>query len=769
MRFTAFFALLSLCAPALGLRLEKKIHLGDTWRLPAVPVAFAYDSRDKTVFIGGTTSDSILVLDERTIEPLGWIDAEAPVPVLVYSSALGKLYCLQNGSVSVYDASTWTRLNTLTAPIRPTEACLDSEDNKLFISSPDSATVAVVDCNSDTVECVLRGLRNWASYNGQSMCYVPGWHRIYCCDYGDSSVVAIDCRGDTLLASIRIAGRPISLCYNSANNRVYVLPGSGPVGIDVASNAIVSSASCMLPAAICCDPYRNRLYGLDAGQNVAVFDCATNSLLTTMVTNEGVDMMTYNAAVDRIYSVSHYGGYLHIFDPEGDTMTERLWSVPHPSAMATTSGDNLMFLAGRGDPGLMVVDGGSDRLIREVSSSYDFGLALADPGLDKVFCLTGAPAGLAIVSGQTGEVKTFVLTGRWPDNLYGDSVNHVIYVREEPSFITAVDGLGDSVVNTIRLDCWGMPPVALCADTRGRKTYVGGLGNELMVFNWSLQSLLATVAVSARVYALVYHESARRVYCGTETGVVEIDCSTDQVTRRVDLDCRITQLCTATIEDRLYCVADTELVTIDCGSAEVVGSAPTPHRGGALYYSPVCDKVYRICDSSVCVYRGTDGHLLTTIETRPLGRPAFDARTNTMMCPSVEDSSVILIDGWSDRIAARLAIGTGSYAIATDGSMPFAFVCGGADITVIRKDTVPPELGVLATAGPGAATLIRDKLYCPSSPGSILMNVVGCRVLGLHTGENYVGGLPAGVYFLVEEPQATNSKPQAFRKIVLVE
>ena len=752
MKRIALLAFVLLCGSAVGQRIEKMIHLGDTWRLPAAPVAFAYDSRDKTVFIGGAGSDSVVVLDERTIEPLEWIDVGAPVKVLVYSKAFGKVYCLQDSSVSVYDASTRTRLKTIGTSIQPNTACLDSEDGKLYIGNKVSSLV-VIDCSLDSVVAVLSGAPG-------SICYVPGWHRVYYSDQVDSSVVAVDCHADTLLARVRIGARPTALCYNSVNNRVYVLRANelGPTGIDVSSNEVVSNGHRLLSTFVFSDPSSNRLYGMDGPGDVAVYDCSTDSIVAAMITNGGIGMMMYNPADNKIYAA---GYYLHIFDLEGDTMTERLISVPNACALASTSGENLVFLAGRGDPELMVVDGKSDRLIRELSSSYDFGQACADPGIGKVFCLSGGPAGLAVVDGRSGEVGTFILTGRWPDGLYGDTVNHVLYVREEPSFITAVDALGDSVINTIRLDCWDMPPVVICPDTRDRKIYVTKLGSSLMVFNWSLEKLVDSICLGEQPCTVVYHEPTNRVYCGTETGVLQIDCSTDEVIQRLDLDCRVSQLCFGTAEDMLYCVADTQLVTVDCSSAEVVGRAPTPHRGGRLYYNSVSDKIYRVCDSSVCVYRGTDGHFLASLATGHLGGLAFDPRTNTMLCPSIQDSSVIVIDGRSDRIAAKLAIGAGSYAIGTDPCMPLAFVCGGAEITVIRKDTVPVEFGVTAAPDPVGGTVVRGKLYYTGGAGAFLMNPAGRKVLDLHPGANDVSGLVPGVYF-VRDPQL-----QTVRKVVI--
>jgi YVTN family beta-propeller protein len=297
---------LVLCAVSSGQVLERTIHLGDTWRLPSDPVALVYDSRDRTVFIGGLDSDSILVLDEHTIEPLGWIDAGAPVPVLAYCPALNKLYCLHSGSVSVYDASTRARLKAFPAAIEPTEVCLDSEDKKLYVVSRDSATVTVVDCNTDSVVAVLRGLEtDWDCR--QSICYVPGWHRVYCCDYEDSAVVAIDCRTDSVLTRIRTPSWPTTLCFNEANGRVYLLTDRrGPVGIDVGSSQVVSNVDCLWGYQLFCNPREDKLYGWCGYGDIGVFDCVADNLVATVPMYGEADVLTYSPTANKVYGAGQY-------------------------------------------------------------------------------------------------------------------------------------------------------------------------------------------------------------------------------------------------------------------------------------------------------------------------------------------------------------------------------------------------------------------------------------------------------------------------------
>lgn len=73
------------------------------------------------------------------------------------------------------------------------------------------------------------------------------------------------------------------------------------------------------------------------------------------------------------------------------------------------------------------------------------------------------------------------------------------------------------------------------------------------------------------------------------------------------------------------------------------------------------------------------------------------------------------------------------------------------------------------------ATIVRGVLCLPAASSiergasSVLLDISGRKVLDLKPGANDVHALAPGVYFVREEPQATSSKPQAARKIVLTE
>jgi photosystem II stability/assembly factor-like uncharacterized protein len=69
-----------------------------------------------------------------------------------------------------------------------------------------------------------------------------------------------------------------------------------------------------------------------------------------------------------------------------------------------------------------------------------------------------------------------------------------------------------------------------------------------------------------------------------------------------------------------------------------------------------------------------------------------------------------------------------------------------------------------------AATIVRGSLFLANSARSgpsRLLDAAGRRMVMLRPGANDVRALAPGVYFVREEPQASSSKPQAVRKVVI--
>jgi len=185
--------------------------------------------------------------------------------------------------------------------------CLDSLDNKLYVGNWGSGSVSVIDCRTDslvaTIEC------GGSAFAPNGMCFVAAHRTVFCAGLGDTIVAVIDCSADTVLARIPVGTEPIALSYNPTNDRVYCGCWDVAVyGIDAASNEVVSIVPCGgCPLMMACDPVRNLLF-VPAYDALAVVDCSADTVAATVgLPASGAVLAGYDSLDDRIY-VAHDGG-----------------------------------------------------------------------------------------------------------------------------------------------------------------------------------------------------------------------------------------------------------------------------------------------------------------------------------------------------------------------------------------------------------------------------------------------------------------------------
>jgi DNA-binding beta-propeller fold protein YncE len=126
-------------------------------------------------------------------------------------------------------------------------------------------------------------------------------------DGSDSTVIAIDCAADTILARIPLARRAFSLCYNPTNDRVYCESWSGVIyGIDAGSNQVVSVIQ-RGGDGLVCDPGRNVLFA-QYGDSLRVVDCRADTVFFAVkLPSGGGAVVGYDPLADKIY-VAQDGG-----------------------------------------------------------------------------------------------------------------------------------------------------------------------------------------------------------------------------------------------------------------------------------------------------------------------------------------------------------------------------------------------------------------------------------------------------------------------------
>jgi YVTN family beta-propeller protein len=301
---------LLLASLASGQWLGEKLSLLDPFGIPAGHQSLAYNNHNHSVYLAGDESESLLVIDADRCKSLARVGVGRPVGAMCYNPSENKLYCACSNAdtVAVLDGTTLQILANVGVGDSAGTFCYDSLDNKMYVGNWGSRSVSVIDCRLDIAVATV-GSCAGAQGAPYGMCFVPAHRTVYVTSQGDSTVVAIDCSTDTVIARVPIRREPLSLCYNSTNDRVYCpCKGDTICGIDAATNRVASVISHGHGATLACDPARNVLL-VSADYGLAVVDCSADTVLAEFDSIEGTaELIAYDSMDDKIYMMYDAGG-----------------------------------------------------------------------------------------------------------------------------------------------------------------------------------------------------------------------------------------------------------------------------------------------------------------------------------------------------------------------------------------------------------------------------------------------------------------------------
>ena len=274
-----FIACLLLACSALGQTLIDSIRFPFPAPLPGGRRCLAYDYADRLLYIAGTGSESLFVVDDRRGAVAGAVRLEGHVTSVCYNPLVNQIYCGTDVGGDVYLVE--PTVNRVVDRIRVADTILafvlDTAANRLFCVGG-SGTVPVINCATNTVEGNVTLPANFGT--GVATCYVPPLRHLYVAAEEDSTLFVLDCAGCSLLSTVRVGHEPTTLCYHPANGKVYTGSRSDSTltAIDPVTNTVVASIRSPSGAGwLCSNPTSNKVYALGDAQ-LCIFDGRNDSL-----------------------------------------------------------------------------------------------------------------------------------------------------------------------------------------------------------------------------------------------------------------------------------------------------------------------------------------------------------------------------------------------------------------------------------------------------------------------------------------------------------
>jgi YVTN family beta-propeller protein len=352
--------------------------------------------------------------------------------LLGYNPTSDRLYCLDDlGLVTVLDGNTNAILRALFVGWRAFAGFVwNPLRNKLHFSAPSMDAVYVVDCTSDRIAA-----RVPVGYP-TSLCYNSANDRVYVGRGDDTLLAVIDCARDSVIRTLPMPGHSEQLAYNRISNKIYCLQqfAGAMIVLDGTTDTVVATVPlperCFLP---CFIPPHNKLYvGSDDNPDIQVVDGAGDSLIETIALPFPTESLFYDLANDRVYVTLRDSG-LNVYDAGSDTLVASLpiaWPSTPPRDNGRFGDANLVYCASQDS--VRVISGTADTIIRSIPVGRNPVSLAWNPARSWLYVANNIGASISVLSDTslTGiEENLTRITGR---RLQPTIVRGVLFLPEAP-------------------------------------------------------------------------------------------------------------------------------------------------------------------------------------------------------------------------------------------------------------------------------------------------------------------------------------------------
>ena len=276
--------------------------------------------------------------------------------------------------------------------------------------------------------------------------------------------------------------------------------------------------------------------------------------------------------------------------------------------------------------------------------------------------------GITIVDGAGDSVLTTLRIPRqygfnWSSKVYNDSQNCLATVEADSYRLLVIDGAADTVRARLAL---ARRPIGVVWNPRHNRYYVvqNLYPNDslyLTVFDARADTVLDSfpLLVMAWGVALEYVPTGDKLYIGTESSLLVIDCGPDTV--RTRLPFAADDLVWSSAANKLYCFLHTGLgdtaKVVDCSSDTLLRTIRVVPRVGSAVYAPGVNKLFVTnIDSLLGVIDCETDSLVAEL--------SFARGTSNVVwneprrCAYVATrTGVVTIDGVSNQIRSRVSVG----------------------------------------------------------------------------------------------------------------
>ena len=341
---------------------------------------------------------------------------------------------------------------TTTIPVQndPRYSAFDDQNNKIYVTNHDSASVSVIDAASDTV------IKNITVGNDP-------YHLIY---------ASTTTGGKIYVANIDFSNTvqdSISVISTSIDEVIATIPL--PMGVD--------------PQFLLYNPDNQKVYVSNQGsQRVSVIDTVTDTVETTISLGQsGPSHMAYDSINEKLYVVNILSDSVSIIDTDTNTLNDTIALGGDPRFVVFDSIHQKMYVANLGSDEIAVIDSQSDQLLYTISGIPDpIGMAF-DPLNSKMYVRTFSSSSMPVINTTTDALIAPIPIGDVRYLIYEPN-QQILYVAHD-THISAINTANDQIQDTVDI---GISPVYIeYNDIEGKIYTVNSGDNSVSVIDAFLE------------------------------------------------------------------------------------------------------------------------------------------------------------------------------------------------------------------------------------------------------------------------------------------
>ncbi|MDD4970308.1 MAG: YncE family protein [Paludibacter sp.] len=240
---------------------------------------------------------------------------------ITMDEAANRLYVSHGNEMNVVDIATKTLVGTIPDTKGVHGIALAKDLDKGFISNGRDASVTIIELN--TLKFIEKV--KVTGENPDAIIYDPISHKVFTFNGRSSNSTVIDAKTNTVIGTIALTGKP-EFPVNDMKGRIYVnIEDKNSISvINIKTLKVEKTFSVSpgkAPSGLAIDIKNYLLFSVCENKKMVVVDYATGKVVTTIKIGEGVDGVSFDPGLKRIYASNGEGTMTVVQEKNANTFT----------------------------------------------------------------------------------------------------------------------------------------------------------------------------------------------------------------------------------------------------------------------------------------------------------------------------------------------------------------------------------------------------------------------------------------------------------------